>query len=155
MSDILRWHLGGLPGTTGIVEVMLYADHVAAVAAARAEERQRINSMLVVDYDALWKRGQALFLTEGDIDRLRRLVQRDEREACIAAVSAPTLHDDACCSNGCTLMHSSEWEATRRIQIALGFPLSEEPPPPYRCDGSCNCTAAAFIAAIRAREERS
>ena len=80
--------------------------------------------------------------------------QRDEREACIAAVSAPTLHDDACCSNGCTLMHSSEWEATRRIQIALGLPLSEEPPPPYRCDGSCNCTAAAFIAAIRAREEK-
>ena len=80
--------------------------------------------------------------------------QRDEREACIAAVSAPTLHDDSCCSNGCTLMHSSEWEATRRIQIVLGFPLSEEPPPPYRCDGSCNCTAAAFIAAIDALTTR-
>ena len=34
MSDSPRWHLDGLPGTTGIVEVMLYADHVAAVAAA-------------------------------------------------------------------------------------------------------------------------
>ena len=34
MSDSPRWHLNGLPGTTGIVEVMLYADHVAAVAAA-------------------------------------------------------------------------------------------------------------------------
>jgi len=31
MSDSPRWHLDGLPGTTGIVEVMLYADHVAAV----------------------------------------------------------------------------------------------------------------------------
>lgn len=32
MSDSPRWHLDGLPGTTGIVEVMLYDDHVAAVA---------------------------------------------------------------------------------------------------------------------------
>ena len=39
MSDSPRWHLNGLPGTTGIVEVMLYADHVAAVAAA--EQRVR------------------------------------------------------------------------------------------------------------------
>jgi hypothetical protein len=44
------------------------------------DERERLLT------DALWKRGQALFLTEGDIDRLRRLVQRDEREACIDTV---------------------------------------------------------------------
>ena len=31
MSDSPRWHLDGLPGTTGIVEVMLYDDHLAAV----------------------------------------------------------------------------------------------------------------------------
>ena len=37
MSDSPRWHLDGLPGTTGIVEVMLYDDHVAAVAAAGRE----------------------------------------------------------------------------------------------------------------------
>ena len=40
MSDSPRWHLGGLPGTTGIVEVMLYDDHLAAVAAAE----QRVKS---------------------------------------------------------------------------------------------------------------
>ena len=129
-------------------DAVMTASYAQAVAEGQRDERERLLT------DALWKRGQALFLTEGDIDRLRRLVQRDERETCIAAVSAPTLHDDACCSNGCTLMHSSEWEATRRIQIALGFPLSEEPPPPYRCDGSCNCTAAAFIAAIDALAAR-
>jgi len=28
MSDSPRWHLDGLPGTTGIVEVMLYAGHL-------------------------------------------------------------------------------------------------------------------------------
>ena len=40
MSDSPRWHLDGLPGTTGIVEVMLYDDHLAAVAAVVTEERE-------------------------------------------------------------------------------------------------------------------
>lgn len=40
MSDSPRWHLDGLPGTTGIVEVMLYDDHVAAVAAAEQRVRE-------------------------------------------------------------------------------------------------------------------
>ena len=57
MSDIPHWkippgyveyHGAGL--TTMYVEVVTYADHLAAVAAARTEEQQRINSMLVVDY---------------------------------------------------------------------------------------------------------
>ena len=45
MSDSPRWHLDGLPGTTGIVEVMLYDDHVAAVAAAE----QRVRHERLVD----------------------------------------------------------------------------------------------------------
>ena len=48
MSDIQRWHLQGLPGTTGIVDVMPYADHVAAVAAEYergvSDERARIRT---------------------------------------------------------------------------------------------------------------
>ncbi len=48
MSDIQRWHLQGLPGTTGIVDVMSYADHVAAVAAEYergvSDERARIRT---------------------------------------------------------------------------------------------------------------
>jgi flagellar biosynthesis/type III secretory pathway protein FliH len=52
MSDIQRWNhytdTGMQPIPTG--NWVTYDDHVAAVAAARAEERQRINSMLVVDY---------------------------------------------------------------------------------------------------------
>jgi hypothetical protein len=52
MSDIQRY-LMLLPTTwqeSASGPWVLYADHVAAVQAARAEERQRINSMLVVDY---------------------------------------------------------------------------------------------------------
>ena len=67
MSDSPRWHLDGLPGTTGIVEVMLYADHAAAVAAARAEE-------------AL---SRELFHAEGYAQG-----QRDERERIVAALEA-------------------------------------------------------------------
>lgn len=59
MSDIQRWHLNGLPGTAGMVEVMLYADHVAAVAAAdatlkRAENawREEIRTRLTEQYEA-------------------------------------------------------------------------------------------------------
>lgn len=44
MSDSPRWHLDGLPGTTGIVEVMLYDDHVAAVAAAEQRVTERHNA---------------------------------------------------------------------------------------------------------------
>ena len=46
MSDSPRWHLDGLPGTTGIVEVMLYADHLAAVAAA--EQRAEVHATRVL-----------------------------------------------------------------------------------------------------------
>ena len=48
MSDSPRWHLDGLPGTTGIVEVMLYDDHLAAVAAA---EQRGYGRGLDLDYD--------------------------------------------------------------------------------------------------------
>lgn len=53
MSDSPRWHLDGLPGTTGIVEVMLYDDHVAAVAAARADEREKWEPMVQALTDEL------------------------------------------------------------------------------------------------------
>ena len=144
LDGITRWDLyvstklDVLPVVAVDGEYVLFSDLPALIARVREDERGKT----IVSYDLMKQRKS---YEQG---------QRDEREACIAAVSAPTLHDDSCCSNGCTLMHSSEWEATRRIQIVLGFPLSEEPPPPYRCDGSCNCTAAAFIAAIRAREEK-
>lgn len=69
------------------------------------------------------------------------------------AVAAPNLHDDSCCSFGCTLMHSSGWENTRRIRIALGYDPDDGPPPPYRCDGTCNCVVAPFLAAIDALKE--
>lgn len=84
------------------------ADLPALLEQARADAEQRVSEAILLEYatnmptrtyeqgqrdererlltDALWKRGQALFLTEGDVDRLRRLVQRDEREACIALV---------------------------------------------------------------------
>ena len=60
VSDIQRWDFFGEVGINEPVRYLhleavkgryvTYADHVAAVAAARDEERQRINSMLVVDY---------------------------------------------------------------------------------------------------------
>lgn len=53
-----------------MVEVMLYADHVAAVAAAREDERGKT----IVSYDLMKQRKS---YEQG---------QRDEREACIAAV---------------------------------------------------------------------
>jgi len=141
VDDIQRWDAVDTMYEVSTGEWVTYADHLAAVASEY--ERGRVDEC-----------AQRTLVYGNLLAAERQQGVSDEREACIAAVSAPTLHDDACCSNGCTLMHSSEWEATRRIQIALGFPLSEEPPPPYRCDGSCNCTAAAFIAAIRAREEK-
>lgn len=48
MSDSPRWHLNGLPGTAGMVEVMLYDDHLAAVAAA---EQRGYGRGLDLDYD--------------------------------------------------------------------------------------------------------
>lgn len=55
MSEVQRWNINHVLGRVYIDEKseggwVTYADHVAAVAAAMEEERQRINSMLVVDY---------------------------------------------------------------------------------------------------------
>lgn len=67
MSDSPRWHLDGLPGTTGIVEVMLYADHVAAVAAARQD-----------GYNAAWSLSAA---------EIERQVREEEQVAQSLAVA--------------------------------------------------------------------
>ena len=57
MSDSPRWHLDGLPGTTGIVEVMLYDDHLAAVAAAEQRVTEQRNVDLEYDRLAAFQNG--------------------------------------------------------------------------------------------------
>lgn len=111
-----------------------YADHVAALAEAEQQFNETLNRL-----------GKCNGCQE-DLDYCRAEALREAREA----VSAPTLHDDACCSRGCTRMHSDLWEQAQRIHAALGFPVTQDDPPPPECDGSCNCTAAPFIAAIDA-----
>ena len=65
------------------------------------------------------------------------------------AVLGPLMHDDACCSNGCTEQHWTEWDSRQRGLAALGLPVADvSTRPPSRCDGSCNCIAPPYAAAI-------
>ncbi len=79
MSDSPRWHLDGLPGTTGIVEVMLYDDHVAAVAAARQD-----------GYNAAWS------LSAAEIERQVREEEQVAQALARAELYSMEEMDDRC-----------------------------------------------------------
>ena len=78
MSDSPRWHLNGLPGTAGMVEVMLYADHVAAVAAAEQRAGEEAHGHYMDGYNTAWSLSAA---------EIERQVREEEQVAQSLAVA--------------------------------------------------------------------
>ncbi len=72
MSDSPRWHLNGLPGTAGMVEVMLYDDHVAAVAAAEQRAGEQAHGHYMDGYNKAWSLSAA---------EIERQVREEEQAA--------------------------------------------------------------------------
>ena len=89
------------------------------------------------------------YITESDhlaaMERVRVETLREAR----AAVLGPLMHDDSCCSRGCTEQHWTEWDSHQRLLAAIGLPVADlSTRPESRCDESCNCIAAPFAAAL-------
>jgi len=94
--------------------------------------------VLAADYDtALAQRDAARDIAarlEGELARVRE------------AISAPSMHEDSCCSRGCAGMHSLDWASAANALRMVGLDVGPMPEP--RCDESCNCLAREFIDAL-------